>query len=265
MFILDQFWAPRKAYEPVGMFTSGHMILLMLCLIMLVIIVFISRKIEASRIKAITRGMAILMTLLEGIKIYFSFYWGYTWLNAWFPIAYCSIFMYALWLSGYGKGKWREMGDAFLGGVCIVAGGAFLLFPSTSLMMYPMWHYLSLYSMFFHTLMIYTGIMYLWKLDIKLDKAKYKEYVKLYLFFAIIAIVLNTLFDSNLMLLREPFKIPIPFLHQLFKDSSWLYTTVVFLVYLFAPYWVTSYINEKIKQIKNKKSVKDTDDYKLSA
>lgn len=36
-------------------------------------------------------------------------------------MAYCSIFIYSLWLSGYGKGKYKEMGEAFLAGVSIIA------------------------------------------------------------------------------------------------------------------------------------------------
>ena len=94
---------------------------------------------------------------------------GYTWINTWLPISFCSIFIYALWLSGYGKGKWKETGEAFIAGVSIVAGATYLLFPSTSLTIYPTWHYLCMYSMLFHTLMVYMGILYLfsWKLNWK--------------------------------------------------------------------------------------------------
>lgn len=250
MVFLNQFWAPRKAYEPVGMFTAGHMILLLICLVILGGLLFISRRITKDRIEKITKIMAVLMVTLEGIKICYSFYWGYTWISAWFPIAYCSIFMYALWLSGYGKGQWKEMGDVFLAGACVIGGTAFLLFPSTSLMMYPVWHYQCLYSMFFHTLMIYMGFMYIWKMDIKLNKAGYKQYTKVYIFFATIAIILNTIFESNLMLLRDPFNIPVPFIHKLVSDSPWIYTVFVFLVYLFGPYWVTAYFVKVIKKRK---------------
>lgn len=251
MIFLQHFWAPRKAFKPVGMFTEGHMFLLIICLSILVALVFSSRNIKKNTIEKITKLLAIVMVILEGIKVIYSFYWGYTWINAWFPIAYCSIFMYALLLRGYGKGKWKRIGEAFLAGGCIIGGTAFLLFPSTSLMMYPVFHYQCLYSMFFHTLMIYMGIMYIWKMDVEFNKNSYKDYCKIYLFFAVTAIILNTLFDSNLMLLKKPFKIPVLFVHKLFKDAPWLYTIFVFLVYLGGPYWITAYFTKVIRKRKN--------------
>lgn len=252
MIFFQQFWAPRKAFEPVGMFTEGHMFLLIICLAILLGLVYSSRKFTTIRIEKITKLLAIVMVILEGIKICYSFYWGYTWLSAWFPIAYCSIFMYALLLRGYGNEKWRAVGDAFLAGGCIIGGTAFLLFPSTSLMMYPVFHYQCLYSMFFHTLMIYMGIMYIWKMDVKFNKEGYKQYCKIYLFFGVIAVILNTIFSSNLMLLKKPFKIPVLFVHKLFMDAPWVYTIFVFLVYLFGPYWITAYFTKVIRKRSSK-------------
>ena len=50
---------------------------------------------------------------------------------------YCGIFIYSLWLSGYGKGKWRRMGDSFLAGASMIAGATYLVFPATALTIYP--------------------------------------------------------------------------------------------------------------------------------
>lgn len=254
MFLSNQFWAPRKAYKPCGMFTYRHLILLLPCIAMLNGLLYISRKITKQQVSKVTRVLAVVLTILEGVKIYFNFYWGYTWLNAWFPISYCSIFIYALWLSGFGKGKLKDIGDAFIAGAGIMGGMAFLLFPSTSLMIYPSMHYLCLYSMTFHTMMIYMGIIYLFKLNIKLDKKLYKKYVLIFLSFAIIAIILNTNFESNLMMLREPANIPLPFLHKLHSVTPWGYTIFVFNAYLFGPYCITAYLSKFIKNKKVKAS-----------
>lgn len=62
-----------------------------------------------------------------------------------------------------------------------------------------------MYSMLFHTLMVYMGILYLFKLEIKLEKSKFNKFTKIYCFFAVIAIYLNTFYGSNLMLLKKPF------------------------------------------------------------
>lgn len=259
MFLLNQFWAERKLYEPCGMFTYGHMILLLLSIIILIGLLGISKNISKAQIKKVTRVVAVCITILEGIKIGFNFYFGYTWINAWFPMAYCSIFIYSLWLSGYGKEKWRKKGDVFLAGASIVAGGTYLIFPSTALTMYPMWHYLSMYSMLFHTLMVYMGVLYLCKLEIKLNKKLYKTYVKFYLFFALIALSFNNYFESNLMMLRDPGKIPVPFLQVLYTSTPWAYTFLVFIVYLIVPYWITVYLSRFTKISKSKQGLNQLD------
>ena len=215
------------------MFTYGHMILLGLSIILLIGLLVISRNVDEKQVKKITRVSAIIITILEGIQIGFNFYFGYTWINAWFPMWYCGIFIYSLWLSGYGKGKWRRMGDSFLAGASMIAGATYLVFPATALTIYPTWHYLSIYSMFFHTMMIYIGILYFYKLDIKLNKQLYKSYVKYFLFFALIAFVLNNYCGSNLMMLKKPANIPIPLAYTLYKSMPWAYTVIVFIVYLF--------------------------------
>ena len=119
MYLLNQFWAPRKVYNPCGMFTYGHIVLSILLLN--------SRKITKSQIKNLTKVLSVFITILEAIKIYFNFYHGYTWINAWFPMSYCSLFIYALWLSGYGKGKYKKMGEVFIAGVAIVASGTYVI------------------------------------------------------------------------------------------------------------------------------------------
>ena len=163
MDIFNQFWVPRKIYKPCGMFTEGHMILLLISVCVLTFLLIISIKITVEKIDILTKVFAVSLTFLEGIKIFFNFYWGYTKVNYWFPISFCSIFIYALWMSGFTNGYLKKLGDSFITGVTVVAGGAYLLFPSTSLTAYPIGHYLCIYSMLFHTLMIYMGVLYLRK------------------------------------------------------------------------------------------------------
>ena len=121
-----------------------------------------------------------------------------------------------------------------------------------------------MYSMLFHTLMVYMGILYLFKLEIKFEKSKFNKFTKIYCFFAVIAIYLNTFYGSNLMLLKKPFKIPVPFLHELFASEPWLYTIVVFLVYLYVPYYITVYLNKFINEKRKIKLIKENESYNLS-
>lgn len=247
MNFIKQFWAPREQFAPVGMFSAGHVVLLMISLCILLILLRNSRGFGDRQILKITKISAIVMTILELIKIVYSFSMGYFWINAWMPIAFCSIFIYALWLSGYGSERWKSYGDSFLCGAAIVGGATYLIFPSTSLMIYPIWHYQCLYSMFFHTLMIYVGILYLRSFEFEFTWHYYSCFSKFYMVFAAIAIVLNTAFESNLMLLRAPFHIPVPWLHSMWEKAPWGYTLFVFGVYLVGPYWGTCGIYKLIK------------------
>ncbi|WP_300696694.1 YwaF family protein [uncultured Clostridium sp.] len=241
MLLVNQFWAPKNMYEYCGMFSLGHMVLFLISIFLLIILLFISKNITVHDVEILTKIMAVIITILEGMKIYFNLYWGYKNINSWLPISYCSIFIYALWLSAYGKEKLKEIGDSFITGCSVVAGGAYLLFPSTSLTEYPVWHFLCIYSMFFHTMMVYFGMIYIKNEIIKLDITGFKKYLKIFLFFSIIAIFLNESFGTNFMLLSRPFKIPVPVIHKLYNLYPRIYTILVFVIYLFVPYFTTRF------------------------
>ena len=67
--------------------------------------------------------------------------------------------IYAGLLSSFGKGKVRRIGDVFLATGSIVGGIVFVLFPTTSIPSYPIFHFISLHSFFFHGTMIYLGLL----------------------------------------------------------------------------------------------------------
>lgn len=241
-------FAPKDVYGPCGMFTLGHLILLVIGLIALGVLLYLSKSWSKEEISKITKRVAVLVVVLEGIKIGFNFYHGYTWLDAWVPISYCSIFIYALLFVGFGKGRIYSMGEAYIAGTATIAGFVFLIFPTTSLMQYPMWHYLSMYSMFFHIMMMFMGIIYIRRLEVSLDRRTFLSFASLYGVFAVFALVINTVTGSNLMIIREPYNIPIPFLHTLYQRIPWVYTLLAILTYLLGPYLVTAFWVTKRKR-----------------
>ena len=52
------------------------------------------------------------------------------------------------------------------------------------------------------------------------------------------------------MMLSSPANIPVKLLHTLYGVNRLAYTGVVFLVYLFVPYWLTSFV---VKQLSIRK------------
>ena len=97
--------------------------------------------------------------VLEIIKIIFNLKTGNgSNLNTYIPLYYCSILLYAGIFSSIGKGYIKKMGDVFLATDGIVGGILFLILPTTSITMYPMFHFISIQSFLYHGAMLYLGL-----------------------------------------------------------------------------------------------------------
>ena len=125
------FFAPRGVYEPCGMFSAAHLTALLVCLVFVGVGAYFSRDLGAQRVTFITKVTAVLLAFLEGCKIFFNFKNGYTDLDSWFPFAFCSLFIYSLFVSGFCRGRLKRVGESYIACAGFVAGLAFLLVPST--------------------------------------------------------------------------------------------------------------------------------------
>jgi uncharacterized membrane protein YwaF len=230
------FYAPQGRFEPCGMFTVEHIISALICLVAIAcLIVFLYKRnigIEANR--KIVRISAVVLTVLEIIKITHSFIYGDFHLDAWFPLSYCGLFIYALWMAGFGRGKVKRCGEVFIAYGCAFAGLMFLIFPTTSLMLFPIWHYFSLYSLLFHSVMIFVGMRLLYA-EHRFKKSTFLYYFVYVLFFAIISIIMNSVFGCNLMNLREPYNIPIQLLQDIYNAFNPAYTVIGLTIYMLVP------------------------------
>lgn len=253
------FFSKQGEYPPCGMFSLTHIIVFIFCVVVIVIGVYLSRTMKEKSIRRLTQIIAIIVVILESGKILFSHLQGNSNLDSWVPLYFCSMFIYACILSGYTKGIFQAFGDAFIGTGGIVAGAMFLLMPSTSLTAYPMFHFLSCYSMLYHSLMVYLGIVYISHHLITLQKKTLMNYMVFCTFFSGVAILLNSLYHSNFMFLREPYNIPLPFLKPLSEKLPICYTILMYVsctlgtyMILFIVLWGIQYIQFKIgKKEKN--------------
>ena len=225
-------FAPLDVYQPAGMFTSAHFQAVIVCIISLITCLYSTKEIKKGQLMSLARVMAVTLTLLEIIKISYNFYYGYTWLDAWFPLSFCSLFIYALWFSGFSKGKLKQAGDAYILIGCLIGGASFLVMPTTSLMRYPIGHYLCLYSLFFHVMMIYFGLMYVKHQVVVYQKETVFAFIKYFMSGALISIIINTVSGANIMLLREPYNIPIAAIQRLHEASPVSYTILAVEAYL---------------------------------
>lgn len=246
-------FSPRGAKEACGMFTLPHIIAFVICIVLIILGIYFTKKIKKEEVFKIIKIVAIVVIILEIIKIGYNFYYDYTYLDSWFPLAYCSLFIYSTTMAGFGKGLIRKIGVSFLVGGGIIAGMVFLILPTTSLMMHPIYHYLSIHSMLFHSLMVYVGILcYIHEL-IEFKKKDYLYYVIFCMIFIVLALIINSIYDCNMMFLKEPFNIPIPLLHKICDNYPLLYKIIVILAFLVIPYGATSLIHQLIKKGREKR------------
>ena len=124
-----------------GMFTLPHIISLILCMGLIILFVYLSRKISEKTLLLITKVMCAVFTLWEIAKIIFKFIIGDTYLDHWLPLYFCSLFIYALAFLSFGKGSVYKLGEAFVSGGSIVSGLSYLIIPATSLMDFPIYHF----------------------------------------------------------------------------------------------------------------------------
>ncbi len=223
-----------------GLFTAPHIISSIACLCLVVLFSILAKRLSDKGALILTRVMAFVLLGLEIIKITFKIVIGEgQYIDHWVPLFYCSLFIYALFMCGFGKGVIYKIGLAFLSGGCLLGGLVFLVFPTTSLPDYPIYHFISLHSMLFHSSMMIFGIIYLQRGYIRLDKLSYLYYAIFVSVPLFLSLILNPIFDSNLMMIDNPINIPIGFIAKIYEAVPFVYTLCACLLYLTVPYFLT--------------------------
>jgi uncharacterized membrane protein YwaF len=247
------FFAPNGKYPPCGLYSAGHIIILLFTLLDVVISLYLALRYLKSYVKTVIRIFTVIVTVLEGIKIAFNFIQGYTALNHWVPLYFCSFYLFALWFAAFGKGKAEKTGMSFLFGGSILSGLSFLFYPSTSLPNYPLFHFLSLYSFFFHGSMIFMGLFIILS---GYYKPKLKDGLYYILFTGILiglAALVNVLFGANLMFITNPYRIPV--MSYVYDISVVLYRTLLILAHLGFYFLVYSMYSLSVKNKKEEETL----------
>lgn len=245
------FFAKPDEYEACGIFTTKHFILIILTIIG--IILALKKTIHKNReeVKKIIKNMVIVVWILEIVRIGFNLYIGNLHnVNEYLPLYYCSLLLYAGLMSSFGKGKIKRTGDVFLATGGIVGGIIFVLFPTTSLPTYPMLHFLSLHSFFFHGTMVYLGLLINITKYITLEMKDILYYASLVGGICVVALIVNNIFDSNLMFISKDFpSTPITILYHF---AGKLFTPIMIIVQMTLPfllvYKIINVINFKTKR-----------------
>ena len=245
------FFSKSNEFEACGMFSIGHLILLISTILLISVALYFSRNMNKEQIKKTIKCITIVMWVLEIIKIIFNIIIGnISNPNTYIPLYFCSLILYAGILSSFCKGKLKRVGDVFLSTGGIIAGICFLVYPSTSITIYPIFHYISLQSFILHGAMIYLGILMNIKNYIDLEMKDIKYYFILIVIISVIAYIFNLVFDSNLMFISKNF--PGTIIELIYNNTGILFPFVMILIQATLPFLVIYFIKNIILKQKNK-------------
>ena len=244
-------FANEGEYEACGIFTIGHFILLVITIIGILVALKYTVNKDKKAVYKIIKYTTVIAWILEVIKIYFSIkHNSIKAVNTYVPLYYCSILLYAGLLSSFAKGTLKRIGDVSLATGAIVGGIVFIIYPSTSLPFYPAFHFLSIHSFLFHGTMIYLGILINVTEYINLNLKDAKYFAILIGFMSIFALIVNKLFNGNLMFISANFPgTPLEIIYNI-TNGGFLYAFIMIISQMTLPFYVSYYL---IKSLQNSK------------
>ena len=243
------FFAKPNEYEPCGIFTTKHFLLIILTIV--AISIALKKTIHKSKeeIHKIIKNLTIVIWILEFVRIGFNIYIGnINNVNECLPLYYCSLLLYAGLMSSFGKGKIKRIGDVFLATGGIIGGIVFIIMPTTSLPTYPMLHFISLHSFLYHGTMVYIGLLINATNYIELELKDIIYFAELVGGICIIALIVNNIFDGNLMFISKDFPgTPLTILYHL---TGKLFTPIMIIAQMTLPFLVVYSVEKRKNKLK---------------
>lgn len=233
-----KFFAESGKYPAAGLFSFEHLLMIIICFLVLSFLIWKTLKVKISDPFKIIKLSAIIVFLMELAKII----WGTSvgrydnWYD-YLPLWFCSLFIPLSLLAGFGKGKIQEFSLMFLFYGGIVGGFAYLFFPTTSIGRYPIFHFISFHSMFYHVIMIYIGFLVVYQ---KMITPKMKDlfgYVLITTVFCLIAFIVNHYLGTNYMFLSRYSNNPV--LKVLYQNTGKLYPLILTICQNFGTFLVS--------------------------
>ncbi len=235
-YYIKRFFNTTETFDkPARMFSLSH--LLLFCTTVFAIGMGIKNTLflPTDEIRSIVRRIMIVLWTLEIIKITIQLINGNLHnLDTWVPLYFCSIGMYAGMLSCFAHGTLQHIGDVFLATGALVGGLLFICYPSSSLPQYPLFHFISLHSFFYHGCLVYTGVIMIVTHTIDLVFEDIVYYALFAGFFLILAWIINIHAGTNLMFISVPFHGTI--LDTFYNILKGAYTPILILGQMILPF-----------------------------
>lgn len=231
-----------------GIFSTTHIIVMICLIVLLVIATYFSCKMSLKTTRILLFAIAVLVIAMEIVKITIRIHKSQGG-DSWIPLYFCGIFLYAVVLIQFKSPVLQNIGWSFIVFGGIGASIGFIIMPSTSLALYPIWHPGSIHSLIYHWLMAYTGLLGIVKGIYKPNPSHFVYYFYLTGLVSVVSVVINSILGTNMMFLDNPFGIP--WLVFVKNFSSTLYALIAFFAQCVALFWISYGIYFLCIKIKN--------------
>jgi len=254
------FFSKPGDYKACGLFSLEHFFLIFATLVCVAIALKKTVHKSKNEVYKIIKKLTIAVWILEIVKILYTVgYLKLTDVKEWLPLYYCSLLLYASFLSSFTKGTFKRMGDVFLATGSLVGGIVFILLPTTSLPKYPAFHFISIHSFFFHGVMVYLTILINKTHYIELERQDVMYFASLVGIICLLALVVNLEFNSNLMFISENF--PHTPIEIIYKLTGRYFTPLMILGQMFLPFFAVYGI---IRKIEKKEKIVETEQQEIA-
>ena len=222
IFFNDDF----SSEEVAGLFSPAHFAYIFVFVIGMAVLIKLSLGMDKRKARKVRLLIAVSVTVMEVIKIALRVYKGQH-ISSWIPLYYCSLFIFAVWLSLIPSESISRIGKSYIAMGGAMAALIFTIVPTTSIAIFPALHIATVHSFIYHFLMFYSGIMLFIQEGYK---PRLSDGVRYFLFISLATVpslIINERFGANCMFLNDAFGLP--FLSAIRESSHFLYMAIVFL------------------------------------
>lgn len=244
------FFAPRNKETALGMYSTLYFVALAVCIVLIIIVLIISRKMNKKQVHNTISIIGVFLWITEIIKMIFT---GVTYgINKvdFIPLYFCSMFMYACVLVMFKNKNLKNTGLSFMFFGGIIGAIVFFCYPDACVPNYPLFHYMTLRTFIYHSLMIYTGFLIVLTGFYKPDIKHFLHYSIALVITFFCAYIINRIFDKNLMYIMKPLKFSIS--QNVYDLCPNLYPFIVGVVEIVCPFWMSYFIYWIFVNTKNK-------------
>ena len=199
--MLNKLFALRGAAPAYEIYSPQHYALAAVSVLFIAVALFASRRMDRKEVERVIKRCVLIMSLSELVKIMFNLTVNKQ--AHYLPLYYCSIHLYVGWLSAYGKGRLKRMGDVFLLVGGLVGGISYFVSPITTAGKYPVFHFITIQSFAYHSIMIYLSVLFIMTDYIRLKMGDVWYYITPVILISIAAYLVNMRLGTNYMFISR--------------------------------------------------------------